>query len=34
MADNLVRESLVLMVEMPESFDMMNKIIEAGQCAA
>jgi len=32
LADNLVRESAVLLIEAPESFDLMNQIYEAGNC--
>lgn len=31
-ADNLVREGAVLIFEMPETFDLMQQIYDAGEC--
>jgi hypothetical protein len=33
LADNLTREGLVLVLEMPEAFDLIDQIYAAGECA-
>ena len=33
LSDNLVRQAMVLAVDMPEIFSEMDSVIEAGKCA-
>ena len=34
LSDNVVREFMVLAIEMPETFELMDQITAAGECAA